>query len=90
LAREIGRATGHPVDPIHVPLWFWTIARRVACNPTLYAITPRRARLPLWRLSLIVDHGFWFDTSKLQAIWKRKPRSLTNGLVGVFDTPATD
>ncbi len=84
LAAEIGRATGHPVATLRIPGWIWRVVRAVACNPVLYALTPHRARLRLWRLSLIVDHGFWYDTSKLQRVWTREPRRLSEGLAGMF------
>ena len=40
------------------------------------ALMPRFARLALWRFSLIVDDGFWFDTAKLQFtvwVWATSP-----------------
>jgi nucleoside-diphosphate-sugar epimerase len=86
LAREIGRLTGHPVRPIDLPRWVWSVARRVACSPTLYRLTPARLRLQVWRLSLIVDDGFWFDTGRLQRVWTDAPIDLAEGLSGALQT----
>jgi UDP-glucose 4-epimerase len=90
LAREIGGATGHPVEPIRVPCWLWAVTRALVCSPVIYALTPRTARLSLWRLSLIVDHGCWFDTSKLQSLGPRKLKTLGEGLAGMFGPPPRD
>ncbi len=81
LAQRIGRVTGHPLRPLNPPGWVWGLARAVACNRLLYALTPKGMRLSLWRLSLIVDDGFWFDTRKLQGVWKAPAKDLDEGLV---------
>jgi nucleoside-diphosphate-sugar epimerase len=80
LVQHIGRLTGHPVRPLSLPGWAWEMARAAACSRIVYALTPRPMKIALWRLSLIVDHGFWFDTRKLQAVWKEPPKDLTEGL----------
>jgi nucleoside-diphosphate-sugar epimerase len=86
LARHIGHVTGHPVRPLDLPRWVWGLLRAVACNRLLYAVTPRRMKLALWRLSLIVDDGFWFDTRKLQTVWTRRPTDLSEGLTEMLKT----
>ncbi len=80
LAREIGRTINHPVQAIHLPGWVWAISRVVVCSPSLFALTSSSRRLDLWRVSLIVDHGFWFDTAKLQKVWNAPPKDLGEGL----------
>jgi nucleoside-diphosphate-sugar epimerase len=84
LAQEIGRVTDHTVNPIELPGWMWALARRVACSPALYNLTPSSLRLQLWRLSLIVDDGFWFDTGKLQGVWKDPPQDLGASLAAML------
>jgi nucleoside-diphosphate-sugar epimerase len=80
LAREIAQTVNHPVQPISLPPWVWSMSRMLACSPIVFALTPSANRLSLWRLSLIVDHGFWFDTTKLQQVWNTPPRDLREGL----------
>ena len=84
LAQEIGRVTHHPVRPIELPRWVWSLARRVACSPAVYRLTPAGLRLQLWRLSLIVDDGFWFDTGKLQRVWTDPPKDLGESLAAML------
>src|SRR5437870_2406952 len=80
LALHIGRVTGHPVRPLRLPKFLWAAVRASACNRVLFALTPGRLKLPLWRLSLIVDDGFWFDTTKLQSVWRQPPKDLDASL----------
>ncbi len=70
IARAVGRGTGHPVRPIDLPAWMWSIARWLAWNRLARAIMPSFARIPFWQFRLMVDHGFWFDTSKLRRIYR--------------------
>ena len=41
---------------------------------------PRFARVPFWRLSLIVSDGFWFDTTKLRRVYHNPLRNIEEGL----------
>jgi len=41
---------------------------------------PASGQLSFWRLTLIVDDGFWFDTQKLQAIWHEPMTDLSTGV----------
>jgi UDP-glucose 4-epimerase len=85
LAWTIAGGVGQPLRRVQIPNWVWRFTRAVACNPVVYKLTPEFARQRLWRLSLIVDDGFWFDTSKLQKFSSRTPRRLAEGLAGTFD-----
>jgi len=76
LAREIGRVSGHPVRPITLPGWLWSAIRGATWSAPVRALVPKSAALVYWRLSLIVDHGFWFDTRKLQSVWSKPPRDV--------------
>src|SRR4029077_6387186 len=64
IAREAGVIVGHPPRPLRLPSWLWALARRVAWNPVVKALVPRRAHVTYWRLTLVVDNGFWYDASK--------------------------
>ncbi len=70
IARAVGRGTGHPVRPIDLPGWMWAIARWLAWNRLARAVMPPFARIPFWQFRLMVDHGFWFDTSKLRRVYR--------------------
>jgi len=76
LARQIGRVSGHPVRPIKLPNWMWALIRGVVWSAPVRTLVPKSAALVYWRLSLIVDHGFWYDTRKLQSVWTRPPRDV--------------
>ena len=76
LAQQIGRVSGHPVRPITLPGWMWSAMRSVVWSAPVRALVPKSAALVYWRLSLIIDHGFWFDTRKLQAVWPKAPRDV--------------
>ena len=80
LARQIGRVSGHPVRPIDLPPWLWSLIRRVIWNRIVIALVPPPARVSFWRLSLIADDGFWFDTAKLQSVWPGPLTDLDTGL----------
>ena len=84
LAQHIGRVTGHPVRRLRLPKFLWAAARASACNRVLFVLTPGRLKLPLWRLSLIVDDGFWFDTTKLQSVWRQPPKDLDASLAEIL------
>jgi UDP-glucose 4-epimerase len=76
LAQQIGRVSGHPVRPIKLPRWMWSAIRGVTWSAPVRALVPKSAALVYWRLSLIVDDGFWYDTRKLQSVWTRPPRDV--------------
>ena len=80
IARAIGAAVGRPVDPIDIPIPLVNAARLVVWNPALQAAMPRFARLPFWRLSLIVSDGFWFDTTKFRRVYTKPLKTLLEGL----------
>jgi hypothetical protein len=50
--------------PIRLPRIAWRALRRIAWNPVVRARVPRRAYVAYWRLTLVVDDGFWFDPRK--------------------------
>jgi nucleoside-diphosphate-sugar epimerase len=87
LAQRIGQISGFPVSAINPPAWIWSIARVLTSSAWISALAPSPLRLELWRASLIVDHGFWFDTSKLQSAWAAPFRPLEAGLTQMASLP---
>jgi hypothetical protein len=49
-------------------------------NRSLQLLVSSVAKTTAWRLTLIVDDGFWFDTQKLQRIWTYPLKDLGEGL----------
>jgi nucleoside-diphosphate-sugar epimerase len=64
IAGEIGTILGRPVKPLRVPVVAWRAMRRVAWHPLVGALVPRRLHVTYWRLTLVVDDGFWYDARK--------------------------
>lgn len=80
LAQKIGENLGRPIRVVDVPFFVWSFLRWIAWNRMIRALIPRFATVMFWRLSLIVDHGFWFDTRKLRSVYTRPLLDLTAGL----------
>jgi UDP-glucose 4-epimerase len=67
ISREAGAIVGRPPRPIRLPSAAWSIMRRVAWSPIVRRLVPRRAHVTYWRLTLVVDDGFWYDARKFLA-----------------------
>jgi dihydroflavonol-4-reductase len=83
IAQAVGRHTGHPVDVIRLPRWAWTLGRWVAWNRPIGAamsLFPRKYWIPYWRLGLLIDDGFWYDTSKLRRVYREPLSDVAEGL----------
>jgi UDP-glucose 4-epimerase len=80
VARKVGEVLGTPVAPIHLPRPLVRAAQTLVWNRALQAAVPRFARVPVWRLSLIVSDGFWFDTTKFRRVYRKPLRNLEQGL----------
>lgn len=80
LAQRIGTVSGHPVRPIALPAWMWSLLNSLTWNPIVRALVPKSGHLLYWRLSLIIDDGFWYDTRKLQAVWTTPPRDVDTAI----------
>jgi nucleoside-diphosphate-sugar epimerase len=83
LSQLIARTGGYAARPIRVPAVVWRVARRLVCSRAFQSLTPV-AQLALWRLSLIVDDGFWCDTSKLQSVWNGPFKPLPEGVADML------
>jgi nucleoside-diphosphate-sugar epimerase len=80
LAQDIARVVDPSPDPVHLPLWAWKIGRAVAWSRSVQLLGAAIAQTTFWRLTLMVDDGFWFDTQKLQAVWQQPPKDLVEAL----------
>lgn len=80
LLQQVGRLSGHPVRVISLPPWLWSTIRHGVWNGAAKALVPAKAEQFYWRVTLIVDHGFWFDTTKLQRVWPGPYRDLDDGI----------
>src|SRR5262249_26177689 len=80
---EVGKATGHPIKPIRLSDGLWSLIKAVAWNRPLLALMSRMPNslwLPFWRLGLIADDGFWYDTSRLRTIYREPIMTVPEGL----------
>jgi UDP-N-acetyl-alpha-D-quinovosamine dehydrogenase len=80
LARKIGEVIGRPVTPIRLPRPLVKAAEAVVWNRAVQAAVPRFARVPVWRLSLIISDGFWFNTTKFRRVYRKPLRNVEEGL----------
>ncbi|HEX9365718.1 MAG TPA: NAD-dependent epimerase/dehydratase family protein [Vicinamibacterales bacterium] len=80
IAREAGALVGRPPRPIRLPSAAWAVIRRVAWSPVVRALVPRRAHVTYWRLTLVVDDGFWYDARKFLAQNTRPLVQIREGL----------
>jgi nucleoside-diphosphate-sugar epimerase len=80
IATEIGRILGRPPKPLRLPAIAWRTLRRVAWNPVVGALVPRRMHVTYWRLTLVIDDGFWYDTRKFLSQNRRPLVKLPEGL----------
>lgn len=87
LSQRIAQVIQRPRVPVVIPTPVLALMRWVVWNRTAGRFVPHSARLPFWRLSLIVSDGFWFDTTKFRRVYEKPLRSLEQA--GLSD-PARD
>jgi nucleoside-diphosphate-sugar epimerase len=80
LADQIAHLSPNPVEPIELPAWVWSVSRSLAWTRAAQLLGAVVAQTTFWRLTLMVDDGFWFDTQKLQAVWSEPVKNLAEGL----------
>jgi nucleoside-diphosphate-sugar epimerase len=80
LAEDIARVVDPSPDPVHLPKWAWRRGRAVAWSRSAQVASAVFAQTTLWRFTLMVDDGFWFDTRKLQTVWTEAPKNLVEGI----------
>jgi hypothetical protein len=64
IAREATLILNRLPKPIRVPDLAWSALRRIAWSRLVRANVPPRARVSYWRLTLVIDDGFWYDARK--------------------------
>jgi len=64
IAREAGAVVAHPPKTVRIPRFGWAVLRKVLWNPIVRTLVPHRMAVTYWRLTLVVDDGFWYDASK--------------------------
>jgi nucleoside-diphosphate-sugar epimerase len=80
ISRAAGDLVGRPVRPIRLPPVAWRVLRAIVWNPLVRRAVPRAAFVAYWRLSLIIDDGFWCDPAKLLAVYRDPVVLLLEGL----------
>lgn len=80
IARLACEAAGKPFEPIAIPRALLAAARALVWSRLALDLAPGPARLALWRLSLMVSDGFWFDTAKFRDAYSKPLRALKDGL----------
>lgn len=84
LASAIGATIGRPVRPVRLPAPVWSVLRHLVWLPPIPQLVPARGSVAFWRLTLIVDDGFWFDSRKFLTACKMRITPLAEGLVSTF------
>lgn len=82
LARRIADLIDSPVQPIRLPAWCWSLARRLAWMPGLTQCMP-------WRLLHILDDGLWCDNAKVRQLYPFSLVGLEEGLCQTFHPAET-
>jgi nucleoside-diphosphate-sugar epimerase len=80
LAEQIAQFAPEPVSAIRLPNWVWRAGRRLVWSPPFRVLGAAVAHTTAWRLTLILDDGFWFDTQKLQSVWTSPFKDVVEGL----------
>ena len=84
LAHDIARMVDPSPNPVQLPVWAWKVGRAVAWSRSARLLGAVMAQTTFWRLTLMVDDGFWFDTQKLQAVWQQPPKDLVEALTEIL------
>jgi nucleoside-diphosphate-sugar epimerase len=87
LSQRIAQIIQRPRAGVAIPAPVLGMLRWIVWNRMAGRFVPHSARLPFWRLSLIVSDGFWFDTTKFRGAYGKPLRSLEQS--GLSD-PARD
>jgi nucleoside-diphosphate-sugar epimerase len=80
IARIVARSIDRDLRSMPIPGPLLGLTRALVWNRGISGMLPRFARLPFWRLSLIVSDGFWFDTTKFRRVYRGPLRPLAQGL----------
>jgi hypothetical protein len=75
------------MSAIPLPRALMRATQALIWNRALQRGLPRFARIPVWRLSLILSDGFWFDTTKFRATYRKPLRNVEQGLRDTLREP---
>ncbi len=84
IASYMARSLGAPYKPFKVPESVWTIVRMGMRFPGLFKLLPWPIAGKLWRLSHMIDNGFWCDGSKLARHYREPLVTLDKGIGSVL------
>ena len=84
MITDIARIIGVKRRTIQVPKLFWSLVRFIVWFPGLLNIMPFKLKVALWRISLIINDGFVFDSSKLNKVFHVKYTKLEKGLPTIY------
>jgi nucleoside-diphosphate-sugar epimerase len=80
IARCTSLAVGRQDRQLNVPGSLWRLAEALVWSRAVYTLLPAKVRVALWRLSLMVSDGFWFDNSKFRQVYHGPLRNVADGL----------
>ncbi|HEY2432459.1 MAG TPA: NAD-dependent epimerase/dehydratase family protein [Vicinamibacterales bacterium] len=86
IATDIAAVLARRQRPLRVPGFAWSVMRRVAWSPLVGALVPRRLHVTYWRLTLVVDDGFWYDARKFLSQNRLPLVMLPEGLRRTLET----
>lgn len=85
LIQNISQIIGVKRYPIVLPNLFWSALRFIVWFPGLLSILPHKLKLALWRISIIINDGYVFDSSKLRKILPFPYTPLGKGLPATYE-----
>jgi nucleoside-diphosphate-sugar epimerase len=80
IARESAALLERPWTPIRLPPFLWNAARRLLWLGLVRRSVPAKLQVSYWRVTLVVDDGFWFDSRKFLSQVKRPLTDIREGL----------
>jgi UDP-glucose 4-epimerase len=80
LAQNIASVVDSSSTPVRLPKWAWRMGRSLAWSRSAQLLGATLAQTTFWRLTLMIDDGFWFDTGKLQKVWAGPSKDLIESL----------
>jgi UDP-glucose 4-epimerase len=80
LGESIAGVVRSSRPPLHLPSWVWRLGRSIAWSRSAQLLGAIVAQTTFWRLTLMLDDGFWFDTEKLQSVWSGPSKDLIEAL----------
>lgn len=86
IPRQMARALEIPLPQIDIPELLWRSGKSILLIPGLFSLPSAKLSNQFWRLSLIIDHGLWIDSSKMSAAYPKPLVQLETGIRAVMGT----